>query len=46
MGTLADHAVTEGATLGVLGATDEGRALYETLDWKVYAPLAACIYRP
>ncbi|MEU8780305.1 GNAT family N-acetyltransferase [Streptomyces sp. NPDC048637] len=46
MRTLTDHAVSEGATLGVLGATDEGRALYETLDWKVYAPLAACIYRP
>ncbi|MFC9882133.1 GNAT family N-acetyltransferase [Streptomyces libani] len=46
MRALADHAVTEGAALGVLGATDEGRALYETLDWKVYAPLAACIYRP
>ncbi|MGW3010120.1 GNAT family N-acetyltransferase [Streptomyces sp. NPDC001219] len=46
MRTLADHAVSEGAALGVLGATDEGRALYETLDWKAYAPLAACIYRP
>lgn len=46
MRTLADHAVADGATLGVLGATDEGRALYETLDWKTYAPLAACIYRP
>lgn len=46
MRTLADHAVAEGVTLGVLGATDDGRALYETLDWKVYAPLAACIYRP
>ncbi|GAA1878304.1 hypothetical protein GCM10009753_01800 [Streptantibioticus ferralitis] len=46
MRTLADHAVAEGATLGVLGATDEGRALYETLGWKAHAPLAACIYRP
>ncbi|MEU8685292.1 GNAT family N-acetyltransferase [Streptomyces sp. NPDC048611] len=46
MRTLADHAVSEGAALGVLGATDEGRALYETLDWKAYAPLVACIYRP
>ncbi|MER6841908.1 GNAT family N-acetyltransferase [Streptomyces platensis] len=46
MRTLADRAVADGATLGVLGATDEGRALYETLDWKAYAPLAACIYRP
>ncbi|MEU1625497.1 GNAT family N-acetyltransferase [Streptomyces sp. NPDC020096] len=46
MRTLADHAVAEGATLGVLGATDAGRALYETLGWKAHAPLAACVYRP
>ncbi|MGW1373578.1 GNAT family N-acetyltransferase [Streptomyces sp. NPDC002446] len=46
MRTLADHAVAEDATLGILGATDEGRALYETLGWKTHAPLAACIYRP
>ncbi|MGW7002134.1 GNAT family N-acetyltransferase [Streptomyces sp. NPDC054933] len=46
MRTLADHAVAEGVTLGVLGATDAGRALYETLGWKAHAPLAACVYRP
>ncbi|MGW7245046.1 GNAT family N-acetyltransferase [Streptomyces decoyicus] len=46
MRTLIDHAVDGGADLGVLGATDDGRALYETLGWKVHAPLAACIYRP
>ncbi|GGY10927.1 GNAT family N-acetyltransferase [Streptomyces hiroshimensis] len=46
MRTLADHAVAEGASLGVLGATDEGRALYETLGWKAHARLAACVYRP
>ncbi|ARF53610.1 GNAT family N-acetyltransferase [Streptomyces gilvosporeus] len=46
MRTLADRAVSEGATLGVLGATDDGRALYETLGWKRYAALADCIYRP
>ncbi len=46
MRTLADHAVAQGATLGVLGATDAGRALYETLGWKAHAPLAACVYRP
>ncbi|WP_308440262.1 GNAT family N-acetyltransferase [Streptomyces mashuensis] len=46
MRTLADLAVAEGAQLGVLGATDEGRALYETLGWKTHAPLAACMYRP
>ncbi|MGC0313032.1 GNAT family N-acetyltransferase [Kitasatospora acidiphila] len=46
MRTLADRAVARGATLGVLGATDEGRALYETLGWKRYCALADCIYRP
>ncbi|QHC23121.1 GNAT family N-acetyltransferase [Streptomyces sp. GS7] len=46
MRTLADRAVADGVTLGVLGATDEGRALYETLGWKRHAALAACIYRP
>ncbi|MGX1852335.1 GNAT family N-acetyltransferase [Streptomyces sp. NPDC055299] len=46
MRALADHAVAEGASLGVLGATDDGRALYETLGWKRHAWLAACIYRP
>ncbi|GHG48699.1 GNAT family N-acetyltransferase [Streptomyces griseocarneus] len=46
MRTLADLAVDRGAALGVLGATDDGRALYETLGWKTHSPLAACIYRP
>jgi GNAT superfamily N-acetyltransferase len=46
MRALADRAVAEGATLGVLGATDEGRALYETLGWKRHSALADCIYRP
>lgn len=46
MRALADHAVAGGASLGVLGATDEGRALYETLGWKSHARLAACVYRP
>ncbi|MFH8573755.1 GNAT family N-acetyltransferase [Streptomyces sp. NPDC017993] len=46
MRTLADHALEEGAALGVLGATDAGRALYETLGWKKHATLAECVYRP
>ncbi|MFE9426789.1 GNAT family N-acetyltransferase [Kitasatospora sp. NPDC006697] len=46
MRSLADHALREGAVLGVLGATDAGRALYETLGWKKHATLAECIYRP
>ncbi|WP_030671560.1 GNAT family N-acetyltransferase [Streptomyces sp. NRRL B-1347] len=46
MGVLADEALARGAGLGVLGATDDGHALYETLGWKLRAPLTACIYRP
>ncbi|TBO56266.1 GNAT family N-acetyltransferase [Streptomyces kasugaensis] len=46
MRTLADRALEEGAVLGVLGATDAGRTLYETLGWKKHATLAECIYRP
>lgn len=44
--TLADRALEVGAVLGVLGATDAGRALYETLGWKKHATLAECVYRP
>ncbi|GGP38677.1 hypothetical protein GCM10010214_09870 [Streptomyces abikoensis] len=46
MRTLTDHALETGAVLGVLGATDAGRALYETLGWKKHATLAECVYRP
>ncbi len=45
MHTLADTAVRQGAATGVLGATVEGRALYETLGWRVHAPLTGFIYR-
>ncbi|WP_225881891.1 GNAT family N-acetyltransferase [Streptomyces aureocirculatus] len=46
MGALTDEALNRGATLGVLGATEDGRALYETLGWRRHVALAACIYRP
>ncbi|WP_461086926.1 GNAT family N-acetyltransferase [Streptomyces deserti] len=46
MRMLADRALAEGAALGVLGATDAGRALYESLGWKKHATLAECVYRP
>ncbi|MGW5866483.1 GNAT family N-acetyltransferase [Streptomyces sp. NPDC055239] len=46
MRALADRAVDLGAATGVLGATDAGRALYETLGWKKHSTLAECIYRP
>ncbi|MEV7465550.1 GNAT family N-acetyltransferase [Streptomyces kronopolitis] len=45
MRTLADRALETGAVLGVLGATDAGRALYETLGWKKHATLAECVYQ-
>lgn len=46
MHTLVDHAAELGATQGILGATDPGRALYESLGWKKHSTLAECIYRP
>jgi ribosomal protein S18 acetylase RimI-like enzyme len=45
MRTLANDAVTRGASTGVLGASAEGRALYEALGWRVHAPLAGFVYR-
>ncbi|MFF4393215.1 GNAT family N-acetyltransferase [Streptomyces sp. NPDC001552] len=46
MGALTEAAVENGAATGVLGATVQGRALYETLDWKVLAPLTGFLYKP
>lgn len=46
MGALTDAALENGATTGLLGATEQGRALYETLDWKVLAPLTGFIHKP
>jgi GNAT superfamily N-acetyltransferase len=43
--TLANEALEAGSSTGILGATLEGRALYESLGWKVYAPLSGPIYR-
>jgi GNAT superfamily N-acetyltransferase len=41
MRTLARAAVDRGAETGVLGATPEGRALYESLGWQVDAELTS-----
>jgi GNAT superfamily N-acetyltransferase len=46
MGTLTNAAVENGVTTGILGASTQGRALYETLGWKVLAPLTGFIHRP
>ena len=43
--TLANEAVEAGSSVGILGATVDGRALYEDLGWKVHAPLASFIFR-
>ncbi len=39
MHTLTSLAAGQGATAGVLAATEEGRALYERMGWHVLAPL-------
>lgn len=41
MRALAHSAVAQGAETGVLGATPEGRALYESLGWRVEAGLTS-----
>ncbi|MFD4240912.1 GNAT family N-acetyltransferase [Streptomyces sp. NPDC058525] len=46
MGALTNAAIENGVATGILAATVQGRALYETLDWKVLAPLTGFIYRP
>jgi GNAT superfamily N-acetyltransferase len=45
MGTLANVAHEDGARTSILGASVEGRALYEALGWKVCAPLASFVFR-
>ena len=45
MRALANAALEAGSSTGILGATNQGRALYETLGWKVHAPLAGFVYR-
>ncbi|MEV5508096.1 GNAT family N-acetyltransferase [Streptomyces orinoci] len=44
--TLASAAAESGAVVGVLGATVEGRALYESLGWSCHAPLTGVIFDP
>ncbi|MGW7331387.1 GNAT family N-acetyltransferase [Streptomyces sp. NPDC054840] len=46
MAALTDAAVENGTATGILGATVQGRALYETLGWKVLAPLTGFIHKP
>ncbi|MFF7094386.1 GNAT family N-acetyltransferase [Streptomyces rubradiris] len=46
MGTLAEAATRQGARAAVLGATEEGRTLYEAVGWQVVAPLSAATREP
>ncbi|GAA1728460.1 hypothetical protein GCM10009734_36800 [Nonomuraea bangladeshensis] len=43
MRTLATHAARRGARAGVLVATAEGQALYETLGWTLHTPMTAAV---
>ncbi|MFE2283828.1 GNAT family N-acetyltransferase [Streptomyces sp. NPDC059443] len=43
MRSLTAAAAGQGATAGVLGATPEGRALYETMGWRTLAPLTGAM---
>ncbi|MGW2401251.1 GNAT family N-acetyltransferase [Kitasatospora sp. NPDC001664] len=43
---LTDAALAHGVSTGVLGATVEGRALYEALGWRTLAPLTGYVSRP
>ncbi|MET8863563.1 GNAT family N-acetyltransferase [Nonomuraea sp. NPDC004580] len=43
MRTIAATAALRGARTGVLVATAEGRALYETLGWRLHTPMTAAV---
>ncbi|MEV0581530.1 GNAT family N-acetyltransferase [Nonomuraea sp. NPDC050310] len=45
MRTLQNHAIERGARKAVLGGTEDGRALYETLGWRVESPLTSIVYK-
>jgi GNAT superfamily N-acetyltransferase len=42
---LTTAAIDLGAATGILGATVQGRALYETLSWRVVGPLSSFVYK-
>jgi hypothetical protein len=45
MATLTTAAMDLGAGTGILGATAQGRALYEALGWAVAEPLSSFVYK-
>ncbi|WKE70030.1 GNAT family N-acetyltransferase [Streptomyces sp. WP-1] len=46
MGTLTGAAVGSGVPTGVLGATVQGRTLYEALGWEVLSALSGFVCKP
>ncbi|MDX3056093.1 GNAT family N-acetyltransferase [Streptomyces sp. NE06-03E] len=46
MRVLTDAAAEQGATVGLLASSAEGRALYEATGWRVTAPLANALRGP
>ena len=45
MAELGNQALKVGRTRAVLGATVDGRALYERLGWRVVAPMSGAYCR-
>jgi GNAT superfamily N-acetyltransferase len=45
MAALTTAAIDLGAATGILSATVQGRALYETLSWRVIGPLSSFVYK-
>jgi GNAT superfamily N-acetyltransferase len=45
MAALTTAAIDLGAATGIPGATVQGRALYETLDWRAAGPLSSFAYK-
>jgi GNAT superfamily N-acetyltransferase len=46
MRTLTAAAAAKGANTGILVATAEGQALYETLGWTLHTPMTAAVLAP
>jgi GNAT superfamily N-acetyltransferase len=46
MGALTGAAIDQGAGTGILGATVQGRALYEALGWHIAGPMTGFVYKP
>lgn len=45
MAALGNYAIAQGAEVGVLVATEQGRALYQTLGWRLVSPVTAAVVR-